>query len=133
FKDLLTPASDSEEAELAQQLFSYRTPGGNKVALLLLSATPYRMFTTNAETAAEDHHQDFFETVRFLIDSEVQFDELRGDLEAYRRELVRATQGAQHEIVSVRARLERRLLTVMCRKERVASTQSRDAMVVERH
>lgn len=132
FKDLLATGEEiSDEAELAGQLFSYSTPEQSKVSLLLLSATPYRMFTTNEETATEDHHSDFLETVRFLFNDEQKHERLRKTLGEYRRELVRATKGASHDVVVARQSLERQLFEVMSRRERVASTDERDAMVTE--
>jgi hypothetical protein len=138
FKELLAPAPAegaaqelSPAAELARQLFSYRTPEDNRVALLLLSATPYKMFTTSDETATEDHHKDFLQTLRFLLDDSEAFERLKGTLDEYRSQLLRAAAGSVHDIGSVRERLEEQLLRVMCRQERVGSTAARDAMVTE--
>lgn len=139
FKDLLT-TTESEptpQAELARQLFSYRTPEDNRVALLLLSATPYRMFTTSAESTtggsgeSDDHYSDFLQTLEFLVDSPSRFSELRVALRDYRIELLSAASGAQHDITSARDRLQALLLRVMCRRERVGSTDDRNSMVQE--
>lgn len=132
FKNLLvTDDAPSQEAELADQLFSYRTPEGSKVALLLLSATPYRMFTTNEEMATENHHADFLETVRFLLDNDEKHLRLKATLGDYRRELLRAASGGSHDVQAARTSLETQLLQVMSRRERVGSTDERDAMVTE--
>jgi len=134
FKDLLT-TGDSEpsaETELAQQLFSYRTPEGQRVALLLLSATPYRMFTTSEESATEDHHRDFLQTLQFLVDDASHFAEVETTLRAYREALMAAVSGGSRIVASARERLQASLLRVMCRQERVGSTQARDGMVCER-
>ena len=58
FRNLLNPAEQDSTAELAQKMFTAETPEGNDVRLLLLSATPYRYFATNAELASEDHYED---------------------------------------------------------------------------
>lgn len=138
FKDLLvTGGSDlSLEAELARQLFSYRTPEGQRVAMLLLSATPYRMFTARADAAgsgldADDHYADFLQTLEFLIDDAPRFAALKAALQEYRQQLVRAACGAAHDITAARANLQSLLLNVMCRRERVGSTEQRDGMVKE--
>ncbi len=133
FKDLLVTSETemSPAAELANQLFTYRTPENNKVALLLLSATPYRMYTTSAETATDDHYQDFLETVRFLLDDTGRFSDLEGTLQDYRAQLLRAASCDPGGIRAVRDRLQGQLLRVMCRQERVGSTSERDAMVSE--
>ena len=62
FPDLLDAGEDDEQAALARLLFSQ--PG---VRVLMLSATPYRMFTRR-ERDGEDHFADFARTTRFLFD-----------------------------------------------------------------
>lgn len=135
FKDLLTVEGSEREitpvAELAQQLFEYTTPENVPVALLLLSATPYRMFTTAEESATDDHYSDFLETVRFLMRSASKFDLIKATLRSYREHLHRAAQGHEHDLDRIRETLTHQLLTVMVRTERVRSTQERDAMVCE--
>lgn len=132
FKDLLSTSDEvSQEAEVAKQLFNYRTSEGSRVALLLLSATPYRMFTTSDEVATEDHHADFLETTKFLFDDQTRTRQLSTTLEQYREQLKRATLGKPHEISRIRDSLQSQLLTIMSRRERVSSTSERDAMVTE--
>ena len=62
FRDLLSPSTES--GELAQRLFEYED-AHTEVRTLLLSATPYKMYTLSQE-ADEDHYRDFLRTVRFL-------------------------------------------------------------------
>lgn len=133
FKDLLS--SDGEEqtelAELASKLFEYVTPEKNRVATLLLSATPYRMFATDDESVGADHYEDFRDTLRFLVRDERRFAELEASLEAYRRALLNAANGDPGGVRGARDELQRRLKEVMVRTERVDSTVERDSMVEE--
>jgi hypothetical protein len=138
FKELLVTGEGevAPEVELAQQLFSYRTPEDRRVAMLLLSATPYRMFTTRNDSGssglnADDHYTDFLQTLEFLVDDATRFSALKAALHRYRHELVRAASGAPHDMAAVRAQLRSLLLRVMCRRERVGSTEERDGMVHE--
>ena len=62
FRDLLNPRTTS--GELAQRLFEYED-SHTKVRTLLLSATPYKMYTLSHESD-DDHYRDFLQTVRFL-------------------------------------------------------------------
>ena len=65
FRNLLqTGDTKDEAAQLAQRLFE---SAGSKI--LLLSATPYKMYTVSAETEGDDHYRDFLETSRFLLAS----------------------------------------------------------------
>ena len=53
FKDLLNPDPTNFAAELAHRLFDYVDPDtGRPTRTLLLSATPYRMYTTADEPTA---------------------------------------------------------------------------------
>ena len=138
FKDLLVTgtAEVTPEVELARQLFSYQTPEGQRVSMLLLSATPYRMFTTRLEGAGpgldgDDHYADFLQTLDFLVDDTSRFAALKAALHEYRHQLVRAASRAPHDIDAARAELRSLLMRVMCRRERVGSTEQRDGMVRE--
>jgi hypothetical protein len=62
FKHLL--AEESEAALLARELFNY-SDETTDARVLLLSATPYKMYTLQAEVADDDHYQDFLDTLRF--------------------------------------------------------------------
>lgn len=121
FKDLMS--DEGEGAELARELYDFKD-----CRLLLLSATPFKMYTLPEEPEGDDHYRDFVDTVEFLAGPDraatVQREsgELRralyaGDLAAARvaRDLV------QHE-----------LRRVMTRTERLATTPNRDGFVVTR-
>ena len=63
FRDLLDESTES--GELAKRLFEYED-SHTEVRTLLLSATPYKMYTQAHETE-EDHYRDFIRTVEFLM------------------------------------------------------------------
>ena len=80
---------------------------------------------------------DFLGTMTFLFDSPDQTVAMTDELRRYRR----ALQGlndyagqaeARHELKAARDALQKRLLTVMVRTERVSATSRRDSMVEER-
>ena len=116
-------AGDTEEAELAQQLFRLK---GSR--LLLLSATPYRMLTMHGESE-DDHHADFLSTLAFLGDSPDEADAVRNDLEQYRQAFRKLAEGDEGAVTQARDDLQSRLLQVMCRTERVGLTRKRDSMM----
>ncbi len=125
FKDLLLP--DSAAGALARHLFSRR---GTKV--LLLSATPYKMYTLAEERNTDDHYKDFSETLRFLLGHDeqamAQFEE---DLAAYGRVCLLAGRTTLDQASEVRSSLEARLRHVMCRTEKLAVTADRGGMLRE--
>ena len=58
-----------------------------KSAMLLLSATPYRMLSLDHETD-DDHYADFMETLRFLFDGdEARVAEIKDEFRRFRQAL----------------------------------------------
>ncbi len=135
FKDLLSTGDDetaqTELSELARELFDYRTPEGNRVATLLLSATPYRWFATTDESFEGEPYDDFLDTMKFLIDDDARFLLLKGAIARYRQALLGATVGSSESVTAARDELQRLLKRVMVRMERIDSTDARDAMIEE--
>ena len=137
FKTLLeTPENHPDPAaELAQELFRVRNPDGNPVRTLLLSATPYKLYTADAEIENEDHYKDFLATTRFLFDEdESRVEQVRRRLSRFGEALKRAAAGEPNQIETIKTakgEVEATLRTIMTRTERVAASDKRDAMVVE--
>ncbi len=136
FKDLLDPHPDNLAAELAKRLFEYRDPEtGRPTRTLLLSATPYRMYTT-ADDTDDDHYKDFLDTCRFLYrDSgrvkglQRRFADLRHaltDLAAFED-----TETALEAAADICGKIGSELRQVMARTERLAATPDRDGMLGE--
>ena len=123
FRDLLD--GDSDAAELAGHLFDEQ---GARV--LLLSATPYKMYTLSDEKD-EDHYADFVRTARFLMGPEdaARFEE---ELRDFRRALLDLDHAEIDEVIRRKQRAEDRLRTVMVRTERLGVTDDRDGMLVDR-
>ena len=139
FKPLLETRADQYEnnpgAALAQALFKSRTPEGQPVRTLLLSATPYKLYTADAEIEHEDHYKDFLATARFLLDDEDRVRDVQRRLSSFGTELKRAAQvGPSHAeaVAAAKGAVEASLRAVMARTERVPATDDRDAMVEER-
>ncbi len=134
FKTLLETREEhkSEAAELAQDLFDAITPERNPVRTLLLSATPYKLYTADAEIESEDHYADFLKTTRFLLgDEESRVEDLQRRLARFGTELKRAATGAPSEVLDAKHQVEDMLHRVMARTERVAASEDHDAMIEE--
>jgi hypothetical protein len=118
---------EDDASRLARELFTYRD-----VRVLLLSATPYKMYTTADDAAGEDHYRDFVRTLRFLERSDSADASLEKTVAAYREGLLSLGEGASSsDLKCARQDLEQRLRRVMVRTERLASTQDRNGMLVE--
>jgi len=128
FKSLLHGTDAA--SELARGLFEY-SDERSRARVLLLSATPYKMYTLTDESASDDHFADFANTVSFL-DPEANptaFPHLLRDL---RTELYRLADGGGERLPALKAALETQLRRVMVRTERLAVTPDRDGMLVHR-
>lgn len=130
FRHLLR--GSNEMASLARSMWNYVTPEGDRARVLLLSATPYRMYSTDFENAEDDHYRDFIDTTRFLMnDDEGRVRPFVADLRRYRNAIHAALHGDTNKIVAARDAVQGRLRDVMVRTERVAETTNRDAMMME--
>lgn len=135
FKHLLDPGN--EEAELAKSLFEYadeREGNSEAVRVLLLSATPYKMYSMQheQESGESDHYEDFIATYDFLArHDESKNTALRTLLRDYRTAMVRLGDGALGDLHRIKSELERCLRKVMARTERLAVTNDRSGMLRE--
>ena len=74
FKKLLH--GEDEAAFLANSLMNFVDPdSGTHARVLMLSATPYKMYTLSNED--ENHYSDFIETLGFLFDSPEKLEEVK--------------------------------------------------------
>ena len=130
FKDLLRPHPHNFAAELAHRLFDYtESSTGRSTRTLLLSATPYRMYTT-ADDIDSDHYADFVDTCRFLFGNDtVRVDRLRQRFKELRTALTSAESFTRAGAVCSEIAADLRL--VMSRTERLAATPDRDGMLSE--
>lgn len=117
FKSLL--ARDSEEGMLAQQLFEWSSDHA-AARVLLLSATPYKGYTSQLDTDDEDHFEDFIATVDFLNADASRTTALRTKLSAYRRTLFEIRPGqSPTAAIELKDSIQADLRRVMSRTERL--------------
>lgn len=131
FRTLLESSVADTAVELAQSLFNAVTPEGEPVRTLLLSATPYKLYTADAEIEREDHYQDFIATTRFLFkEDETRVGRLQHDIARFGAALKAAAAGGSGEdLTAAKQRVQDGLRSVMARTERVAATVGGDSMV----
>lgn len=127
FKEVL--CGEGESAVLARELFGY-SDQHSAVRVLLLSATPYKMYTIKDEAGELDHYGDFIETLSFLQRDAGQTGATAAALAELRRSLYRGPEG-KALIPDLRAKIENDLRKVMARTERLATSTDRSGMLVE--
>jgi len=121
FKNLIDGEDDM--ALLAQVLFEY-----SKSKTILLSATPYKMYTMHSESDDENHYADFIRTVKFLFNSKEETKLFEKDLQQYRRDLFNINRDKVSGIKDSKEIIETKLRKVMVRTER--TMVDNDAMVM---
>jgi hypothetical protein len=136
FKHLLQGDSEEmpEASELAHHLFNYQacqSDPATAARVLLLSATPYKMYTLSQETEQDDHYQDFRSTLQFLLPDSEQRQVLHGRLAQYREELFRLADLGHEGLARAKTELETALRSVMVRTERLALSTDRNGMLTE--
>ena len=134
FRELLD--CNTESGELAQHLFDYED-SHTKVRTVLLSATPYKMYTASHEID-DDHYRDFLGTVDFLQRPVGSVEPLEEALREFRSELlwVAGSAGfgveATDRLSGYRNRIQNELGRVMARTERRSADVVGDPMLATR-
>jgi len=130
FKDLLDLRNDSWTSQLARRLFEYQDPeSGRLTRTLLLSATPYRMFTMHDDGHGDDHHKDLIHTATFLFNDPVEGEDLSLRFKRVRDGLLALGQDDGASARAACADVAEKLRRVMARTERLAATPDRDGML----
>jgi len=129
FRHLLD--GEDPAAELARDLFSY-ADDSTRARVLLLSATPYKMYTLAHEAEEDDHYEDFLRTVRFLRRQTTRDGDLEDLLRRYRQELYALGQGGGGALRSLKDAIEAQLRSVMSRTERLRASGAGDGMLREK-
>ncbi|KAA0115077.1 DEAD/DEAH box helicase [Mycolicibacterium sp. P9-22] len=120
FRHLIDPGSGSAASELAHNLFNYRD-----ARVLLLSATPYKPYTTADGDADDDHYRDFMTTLEFLAKGDAAaLERIRRGFRNYRQALVNGSDAVNEATV-----LRDELLPFMSRSERPRLEEGRDLLV----
>ncbi len=122
----------TEAGELANQLFNHTTRSdGSK--MLLLSATPYKMYTIYDEADNEDHYEDFILTVGSLFKNPQKTERVKYLLKEIRSEMYRAGEGENNKqkLLMLKQEMEMELRNVMSRNERLGASGDRNGMLIQ--
>lgn len=126
FRHLLS--GESETAELARELFDWEDEQtGAQARVLLMSATPYKMFTVHGE-AEDDHYEDFVATLRFLA-GEKKAARLGDLLTRFRRELLSFDPSDGRRLGDLHEEIQRELRQVIVRTERLGAGKDGNGML----
>lgn len=125
FKDLFDENTDV--GDLAKYLFNYPN-----VKTILLSATPYKMYTIGDEDE-ENHYDDFLSTTSWLLkEDQGLMDKLKTNLEKFRASVFTKSGVDVQGALSGKKNTEDVLRLIMSRTERVKSTKENDGMILNK-
>lgn len=123
FKYLIDSDPNSDTGMLASKFFN-----SDKVRMLLLSATPYKMYSTLEEideTQVDEHYKEFFDVMDFLNITEEEKNNFKTVWSDYSVKLKEITKGAT-TIIEVKNTAESAMYQHICRTERISATESAD-------
>ena len=124
FKHLLH--EESEENQLARHLFQF---AGAKT--ILLSATPYKMYTMDHESRDRRSLQGLLRNFLDFLHEGKANGTYRETIDRYRRELLTFDAERPEQLLAIRDELAAQLRKVMVRTERLAVTPDRNGMLKE--
>lgn len=126
FKFLIDPKNENEETKLLAERFltGQEEDANQPVRVLLLSATPYKLLSTQEEIAAsgrDEHFEEFQQVIKFLINNDKKFGKFKTVWEDYSTSIRELTSGDNAIIATVKnkkQKVEEELGNCMCRTER---------------
>jgi hypothetical protein len=118
FRDLIAP-SDDEQGMLSKQFLE-----NTETKVLLLSATPYKPYSTLEEISEDesaDHYKEFMEVMQFLFYDQNGFNHFKTIWQDYSRSLCEISRGDLTVLLLSKNSAESALYKSVCRTERFSS------------
>lgn len=135
FPELINTKEDNETALLARRFFS---PGKEKDCcpyILLLSATPYKLYSTLEEiqeNQKDEHYDEFMQVMRFLFErKKALYDKFFTTWENYSMKLNEIHHDDAAIIIARKQEAEECLYRGICRTERIKVSGVKDSIDVE--
>ena len=126
FKYLLNSDKDSDIGMLTEKFFN--NENNPNLRILLLSATPYKMYSTLDEIDekhVDEHYKEFFDVINFLNndeDDQIHFNEVWTNYSIKLKEISKD----KHSFILAKNEAEDELYKHICRTERIAETHTGD-------
>lgn len=133
FRSLISSNEESEEGIIASEFLSGKHDDEHqKTRVLLLSATPYKLYSTPGEISEcerDDQYSEFIELLDFLFEGRAP--EVKRVWSDYTKEL-QEFKGVSGALLRAKTAAEDRLVEGMCRTERVSVMDTGDYISDER-
>ena len=123
FKELLNVSKESDMGMLAGKFFQDKS-----VRMLLLSATPYKLYSTMEEideTDTDEHFVEFFKVMEFLNKPGGAYEEFKDIWQNYSIQLKEYSTG-DITVIAAKSKAEDAMYKTVCRTERIAAGEIAD-------
>lgn len=123
FRFLIGADGETETGLLARSFFS-----NENVKILLLSATPYKLYSTLeeiSESGVDEHYSEFFEVIRFLLNDKSKLREFQTVWDDYSASL-REFSNKSLSVLQIKRKAENAMYQGVCRTERISAVQNGD-------
>ncbi|MDF2883025.1 MAG: helicase [Clostridiaceae bacterium] len=125
FRDLINPNNNSDMKVIANKFFSNK-----EQKIILLSATPYKLYSTAEElNNNEDHFKEFKEIIKFLINDEEKYMQFEEYWDEYSKTISSLSVIDWNEAITVKDKVEKSLRNVMCRTERIVVSNTGNGLI----
>jgi hypothetical protein len=126
FKTLISHDElDNDVKIIADKFFSQKD-----LRTILLSATPYKLYSTSEELKeGENHYEEFEKVIRFLLNDKTSFDEFLNKWHMYTDALVKKDGILSDDTLTKKIEVENDLRGMICRTERVTVSKDGNAMI----
>lgn len=128
FKHLMD--TNNPDGQLFRELIEYSNEHQSS-RVVLLSATPYKMYTLQHEEDSGDHYSDFVQTVKFLFNDASKTEKVEKLLDSFSAKLRYRVHDGDAGLFKIKHDLESVLRSVMVRTERLACSSDRNGMLKE--
>jgi hypothetical protein len=125
FKNLINEDEDNDVRLITESLFT-----DTRIKILLLSATPYKMFTLQSEEDEEESHfEEFKFVIEFLFNDKIKKEKFLVAWEDYSKALLHLKDGQLDYIKAQKETVESLLRQIIARTERITVSDDRNTLL----
>lgn len=133
FHSLLNPEDDDDLRTLTEKFLRCGSETEKRPRILLLSATPYKLYSTLDEideTQCDEHYREFMEVIDFLLEHDpVRMENFKSVWQEYSRQLCELKRKAAVKAEAKQKAEDELYASGMCRTERISFVKEGDFLV----
>ena len=133
FHSLLNPEDDDDLRTLTEKFLRCGSETEKRPRILLLSATPYKLYSTLDEideTQCDEHYREFMEVIDFLLEHDpVRMEKFKSVWQEYSRQLCELKRKAAVKAEAKQKAEDELYASGMCRTERISFVKEGDFLV----